>query len=234
MTAFAVWIGILAGTAAAENNTYQAGALEWNRYEKMAVSLQWDFQQSNDTDFFDFWGLDSKASNRWAPSSVGWEVKLPKYFALEVAAGYSRFESDSADHPLEDDTAALKMDAFHSRCSVKRYGYLTDLLSLYGGVGADFVYVDAILDYEGRAGAYRQENTHMIYGGHALVGVECRTGKRTSPFSFDLSLRYTVLETAALDRELVEVVNDDEDEAFSSGDLDLGGITLSVGLKYHF
>lgn len=235
ITALAVWMGILAGTAAAEeDNTYMAGTLDWNHAKSMAVSFQWDFHHYNDTGFFDFWGLDSEASNRWAPSRIGYELKLPKYFTLELAAGYSGFVSGSSDHPQEDDSVDLEMDTFHFQCSVKRYAPVTDLVSLYGGIGADFVYVDAVLDYQSSEKAYLQESTRSTYGGHALIGVEYRAGKRTSPFSIDLGLEYTLLEAVTLDRELIDTINSNQDADFSSGDLDLGGLTLSTILKYHF
>ena len=147
---------------------------------------------------------------------------------------YSRFNDDSTNHPQEDDSAALDMDAYHFQCNVKRYGPVTDRVYVFGGVGADFVYVDAALDYQRGDTDYLQESTCGMFGGHALAGVEYRAGKKTSPFSVDLSLTYTFLEAVALDRELIDAINSNDDTDFSSRDLDLGGVSLSAGLKYHF
>lgn len=232
--ALAVWMTTLSDAAAAENQPYMAGTLDWNHDKNMAVSLEWDFHQYRDTDFFDFWGVDSEASNRFLPSRMGYELKFSSYFALELDVGYSYLDDESFEYPQENDTVSLEMDTAHIQFSVKRYVPVNDLIYLFGGFGADLVYIDAALDYQGDDSTYLQESAYTMYGGHILVGAECRIGKKPSPFGIDLSFRYTLLDTATLDRELVNAINSDGDTDFSSSDLDLGGFTVSTGIKYHF
>ena len=237
----AVWMGVLSGTAAAERPANMAGTMDWHQDSNMAVWLQWDFHAYRDTDFFDFWGLDDQASCRWAPNGVGYEVKLPNYLALEVVVGYTGFEDDASnrldedeDDDDEENSVSLDLDTFYIQFSVKRYWPLTDLLYAYGGFGADLMCLDGTVEYRNATTIYREESSDTIYGGHVLAGMEYRIGQRQSPFSVDLRLAYTLLQSVSLDRGLINAINSDADTDFSSRDLNLGGFTLSAGIKYNF
>ena len=230
-----VWLWVMCGTSfGGDNNTYMARPINWNPNKNMSLSLVWDLHAYTDTDFFDFWDIDSKPSNNFLPSCLGFEVKLGETLGLEIVAGYTGIDDDVSNRLEDADSVSIDLKTYCLLFSVKKYWQLTNALYLFGGIGGDVYYIDGELAYSTESQSYDLNYSRTVFGGHACIGAEYFFVKKMFPLSVDLQYKYALLQSVDVDQDLIAAINADTDSAYSSNDLNLSGHTVSLSLKIHF
>ncbi|WP_162458908.1 outer membrane beta-barrel protein [Desulfosarcina ovata] len=230
-----VWLWLMCGTGFGEDeNTYMARPIRWNSDKTMSVALNWDYQHYTDTDFFDFWGVDSDPSSTLLPSSVGYEIRFWENIGLEFVLGYTDIDESGGNRLEDDDSVSIDMQTYYLLFSVKRYFPLTNSLFLFGGIGLDIHFIDGEIAYTNEDESYRLDYSQTLFGGHACLGAEYFIVKKKFPVSVGLQYKYTLLQGEEVDEDLISAVNDDTESSYSSKELNLSGHTLSLSLKIHF
>ena len=222
-----------------EKNEYMAQPLNRIQDKSWTVSFTWEYNEYMETNFFDGWDVDfeRKGSDLITPSGVGIEYKLGENYGVEAVAGYLKIEDDVNDSLEDGDSVYLDMTVSDLMLSLKRYWRVGDLIRIYGGVGADVIYVEGDIDYEYEDKSYELGFTHTLYGGHALIGAEywlTNIIEKKYPLCLDLQYSYTHFQTKQVDEDLIEAINEDTGASHSSEELDFSGHALSLSLKLHF
>ncbi len=230
-----MWLWAMCGTSfGEEDNEYMARPINCYQNKNMSLSLRWDYHTYTDTDFFDFWALDSKESNTITPSGLGYELKLRKNMGMEIAMGYSKVEEDAINSLEDSDYVSLDMTNIYSLLSIKRYWPVSYSLRFFGGIGGDLYYIDGTIKYRTEGNSYQLDSSRTIYGGHALVGAEYCNIEKKYPISVDIQYKYTLLQIVDVDQDLVNAINTNIGSYYSSENMNLSGHTISLSLKIHF
>jgi opacity protein-like surface antigen len=203
-------------------------------YKQNAVSISWNNSFYTNTDFFDFWGLDSPESLSFVPNELAYEWKLGKNFFPEIAIGYTELDESSVSRLDTDDEVAFDANNFYLLASVKKYWTITGPFRFFAGVGAGVYYIDGSLTYASSE-SHSKDFSRTLVGGHLSAGTEyfISTGG-DYPVSIGLEYRYTYMQTDTVDKELIDYINTETDSSYISEDLDLGGHSISLVFKLLF
>ncbi len=211
-----------------------ARSINWTPDKTMSLSLIWELHSFTDTDFFDFWGVDSKTANAFLPTGLGYEVKFSETLGLTIVAGYTGVDDDASNRLEARDHVSIDAEILCLLFSVKKYWPLSDALYLFGGIGGDICFVEGEIAYSTQSRSYHLDYSRTIYGGHACIGAEYYLVKKKYPLSVDLQYKFTLLQSVDGDQDLISAINADTDASYSSNDLNFSGHTVSLSFRFHF
>jgi hypothetical protein len=226
-----VFLILTAGTALAETETYDP-------YDKdYAVSIQWMRTFLENSDFKDYWDLES--------SYDGWGISVERKFrnnaSIELTGGYGKYDKDVDNVFSIDDTVSASIKGYYLSLTPKQYFQLSDDSALYVGGGPDYYDIKLKLDYISPLYTEGMDDRFHVLGLHAVAGIDLvviknpgSQGSFDAPLSIFVEYRYSWVKVDDADKKLIDKIN----KAFGSSedyhDLNMGGHTGVAGLRWRF
>lgn len=144
------------------------------------------------------------------PVSLFFEKRLGSWLSADVAAGYSKTDGYAVTPSEEQTGVKTELELIPLSLSVNANLEMDPLITVYAGLGVDY--------WMFREKAYYGESKSKVSGWHGKTGVKLLTGDSNyyGKGGVLLEVSYT-----AMDR-------------FGRNDVDLGGLTYSLGVMYCF
>lgn len=199
--------------------------------KKNAFSLKLGYHWFEESSVLDFWNFNEHDFNSardiddvvWA---FGYEKLILSRLGIELSFGFYKASGQSTSG------SSLRITNIFVSPTAKFYFPLGDTFVLYAGGGVDFYntkWKHSVIS------GYDRFNT---FGFHGLGGVDWyifkapeKHGFYSAPVSLFLEFQYTVLEIDDVDeREINKLLG----PSTPKNDLDLGGLTLFLGLRWHY
>ena len=220
-------IVLLSGTA-------YSGDAPVHLQKKNACSLKLGWHWYEHSDVFDFWGLNEHDfdASVWA---FAYERKISPHFGIEVSLGFSSSsEANTAGSDLTITNVFVSPTA-------KYYFPVSDTFVFYAGGGLDYYNTKWDHKYSGTFTYQYGHDRFHTFGLHGLGGVDWylfktpeRHGFYSAPVSLFLEYQYTVLEIDDVDDRVIRQRNAQLGESNPKHDLDLGGSTVFLGIRWHY
>lgn len=224
----AVGAVLLTGTAYAEDTRLHL-------QKKNAFSLKFGYHWYEDSDVFDFWRFNNRDFDALV-TALAYERKIWPWLGIEVSLGYSR--SSERNYSGSD----LTITNVSVSPTAKYYFPLGDTFVLYAGGGLD--YYNTKWDHTVSSPGFTYGWGHDrfdTFGLHGLAGADWyifkapeKHGFYSAPVSLFLEFRYTLLEIEEVDDREIRELNADLGQSNPKHDLDLGGLTFFLGLRWHY
>ncbi len=222
---------------------------ESERYltKKKAFSLGVGNQYFPSSDFTDAWNMDTD-DFKGDVLEFSYEFKLNKNLGFDFCLGYSQDKIKSDMSSIADAaTSELDLNIICLSPSAKLYLPLGKTFLLYAGIGPDLAFSYGTYDFiEPGVIAWELEYDEVAYGAHGIAGIEWYIYKNPAdstgggsfyydwPVSIQLQYRYSWMEVEEFDKEMVGALNINYTLSLSENDIDIGGQTITLGLRWHF
>ena len=223
----ALGVVLLSGTVYAED-----ARLHLDKKNAIALKLGWHWYETSDV--FDFWHFNE--NNFDCPVWVfAYERMIRERLGIEVSLGYFKSsESNTAGSDLTITNIFLSPTA-------KYYFPVGDTFVFYAGAGLDYYNTEYDHKYSG-AFTYAYGADHFnTFGLHGLGGVDWyifknpeKYGFYSSPVSLFLEYQYTYLNIDGADDRVIREGNAQLGQSNPTHDLDLGGSTVFIGIRWHY
>lgn len=223
---------ILAGNAFSEEN-------EAHLQKRLGIGLRPGVHNFVDSDLTDFWKFDPKKNDFMAEMSF--EYKLFQPVGIEFAIGRTSMVSTVYSTLEASDQAILDINSYYLSPSIKLYRKLTSRLLIFGGIGPDLYRTKGTFIYTPSGSSqYRLGSSKLVYGMHGLLGLEYffstnpgASGSYNWPVSVELQYRYATALLDEADKVLIDQINEDQSTTYGNHELDVGGHSITIGLKWH-
>jgi len=226
-----VFISLMTGTAFAEDISFDAFAKDY------AVSLSAGRTYFLDSDFKDFWELESSYDG----FALAVERKFGKNFGLELSGGTSHYHSRKDGIITSGDRLTADIMMYHASVSPKIYLRTGQRSVLYFGGGADYYNAEIDLQYRRSIFTEGYNEKFEAIGLHAFVGSEFIffrkkgvTGDIDAPVSLFLEYRYLTVNIDEADKDFIDDVNTIAGTSEDSHNLNVGGHTGIIGIRWRF
>jgi len=218
---------LLSGTAYAEDTR-----LHLDKKNAIALKLGWHWYETSDV--FDFWHFNENNFDCpvWA---FAYERMIRERLGIEVSLGY--FKSSESNTAGSD----LTITNIFVSPTAKYYFPVGDTFVFYAGAGLDYYNTKWDHKYSG-AFTYAWGPDHFnSFGLHGLGGVDWyifknpeKYGFYSSPVSLFLEYQYTYLNIDGVDDRVIREGNAQLGQSNPTHDLDLGGSTVFIGIRWHY
>jgi len=220
-------IVLLSGTAYSED-----ASVHLQKKNACSLKLGWHWYERSNV--FDFWHFNENNFDAtvWA---FAYERKIRERLGIEVSLGF--FKSSEANTAGSDLTIT---NVFVSP-TAKYYFPVSDTFVFYAGGGLDFYSTKWDHKYSNAFTYGWGHDRFNTFGLHGLGGVDWylfrtpeRHGFYSAPVSLFLEYQYTVLEIDDVDDRVIRERNAQLGESNPKHDLDLGGSTVFLGIRWHY
>jgi opacity protein-like surface antigen len=204
-----------------------------------AISVKVGRSYTEKSDFSKFWELDDAVVNN---VSVAYERKLWRYVGVELAGGYASLKESSNNIFLPADSLRTKLRNYTVALSGKLYLPPLSRLSLYVGGGPSYYHTDADFSYS--SFRFTRSDSFNTYGLHALAGAEVilskgigglgKHGVYDAPVGLFVEYGYAWVNIEEADEKPIWRINRVFGTSFTNHDFNVGGHSVSVGLRWHF
>jgi opacity protein-like surface antigen len=203
--------------------------------EKNALAIKLGYKWYEDSDVFDFWGLNNNDFDVFV-MSLAYERMLRPRMGLEVGWGFFR---SSEVYPSGSD---LTITNWFISPTLKYYFPVGDSFVFYGGAGVDYYNTtwDHIVKYPAFTSASGHDRFNS-FGLHGLGGIDWyffknpeKHGFYSAPVSLFFECSYTWLPIDDVDDKEIQKRNAALGESNPKHELDLGGIMFFLGLRWHY
>lgn len=237
----AVVIALLVLTGAALADEY-TGHLE----KKGSLAFKFGTHIYGKSDFLDEYDLSPDIP--FYPMEIAYEHKIHRFLSLEFSVGYKKMDDTQTygtgtTTPTYPTNARLALSNIYFSPTLKYFRALSNSTVFFCGIGPD------IYDSRGKWELYTSQPKGFIgtvskitWGAHANLGFDYFIFKNPSklgyydlPISIGAEYKYTYATVSDFDEDIVKRINADSNEtARSAKDLDVGGHTFLIHLKWHF
>lgn len=206
--------------------------------KKLAIGLKPGIHNFLNSDLTDFWKFNTESNDFMAEMS--YEIKIIQPIGIEFSLGRTSMMATSNSTLESSDQAVLDVNSFYLSPTVKLYQKLTSRLLIFGGIGPDIYRTKGNINYALGGSQYRLGISKLVYGLHGLLGIEyyfstnpAASGSYDWPVSVELQYRYATAPLDEADKVLIDQINDDRSTAYANHELDVGGHSITIGLKWH-
>ncbi len=205
-----------------------------------SIALKVGYHIYENSDFFDFFSADKKDFNG-AVGEISYQRNLSRFLALEAAGGFfssGKTYTNSLPNVIGDN-ADLTVTNYYISPSIKLQ-LPANPFRFYVGAGPDYYYSLVKISY-GPSFLYDNSQSFNSFGYHGLAGMEVFIYKNPSadgfsdaPVSLLIEYKYSKVTIKGADENFVRLANVNYSQSYPSHDLDVGGHTIMVGLRWNF
>ena len=206
--------------------------------KKLGIGIKPGIHNFVDSDLTDFWKFNPDSNDFMA--ELSYELKIIQPIGLEFSLGRTSMVASSNSTLENSDQAVLDINSFYLSPTIKLYHKLTSRLLIFGGVGPDIYRTKGNLNYYLGSNQYKLGISKLVYGVHGLFGIEyyfstnpAASGSYDWPVSVEVQYRYATAVLDDADKVLINQINDDRSTSYASHELDVGGHSITIGLKWH-
>ena len=205
----------------------------------LAIKLGEHFYEHGN-DFMDFWGIDENDMKSFA-LELAYERKVTRRLGIELALGHFKSSKTYSNVVFVGDSSNIEIENIYLSPTLKCYMPANDTFIFYIGVGPDLYYTDGNYKYKTTGFSYDAKDDSFGLGAHGLAGVEwyvyknpAANGLHDAPVSLLLEYKYSWINVDNADRKVIDDINNYYGTAFNKNDLNVGGHTVFLGLRWHF